>query len=110
MSLKLNVILALCVSAAYAQQRQPPMVQEPQTIPLWQGKAPGAVGDEDIDKPTLTIYMPPNTTGPLTAVIIAPGGSYRGLASNLEGRAPANFLNSLGVAAFVLKYRLGPRY
>ncbi len=110
MNLKTTVILAICVSTAYAQQRQPPIVQEPQTIPLWQGKAPGAAGDEDIDKPTLTIYMPPNTTGPLTAVIIAPGGSYRGLASNLEGRAPANFLNSLGVAAFVLKYRLGPRY
>ena len=110
MTFKPTVILALCVPLAYAQQRQPPIVQEPQTIPLWQGKAPGAVGDEDIDKPTLTIYMPPNTTGPMTAVIIAPGGSYRGLASNLEGRAPANFLNSLGVAAFVLKYRLGPRY
>jgi acetyl esterase/lipase len=54
--------------------------------------------------------MPPNTTGPMTAVIIAPGGSYRALSMNLEGRAPANFLNSIGVAAFVLKYRLGPRY
>jgi acetyl esterase/lipase len=96
--------------SVFAQQRPAPILQEPQTIPLWQGKAPGAVGDEDPDKPTLTVYMPPNTTGPMTAVIIAPGGSYRGLASNLEGRAPANFLNSLGVAAFVLKYRLGPRY
>jgi len=104
------LVLFLSAGITHAQQRQPPILQEPQTIPLWQGKAPGAVGDEDIDKPTLTIYMPPNTTGPMTAVIIAPGGSYRGLSMNLEGRAPANFLNSMGVAAFVLKYRLGPRY
>jgi acetyl esterase/lipase len=104
------VFVSFVVGTAFAQQRQPPILQEPQTIPLWQGKAPGAVGDEDLDKPSLTIYMPPNTTGPMTAVIIAPGGSYRALSMNLEGRAPANFLNSIGVAAFVLKYRLGPRY
>jgi len=43
-------------------------------------------------------------------VIIAPGGSYARLSMNLEGRAPANYLNTLGIAAFVLRYRLGPRY
>jgi acetyl esterase/lipase len=100
----------LFAAIACAQLREPPILQDPQIIPLWQGKAPGAVGEEDLDKPTLTVYMPPNTTGPMTAVIIAPGGSYRALSMNLEGRAPANFLNSIGVAAFVLKYRLGPRY
>ena len=47
------------------------------------------------DTPTLTIYMPPNTTGPMTAVVIAPGGGYVGLSMNLEGRMPANFLNNL---------------
>jgi acetyl esterase/lipase len=54
--------------------------------------------------------MPPNTTGPMTAVIVAPGGGYRTLSMNKEGRIPAIYLNSLGVAAFVLKYRLGPKY
>ncbi len=93
-----------------AQQRTPPILQEPSTIPLWTDRAPGAVGDEDLDKPTLTIYMPPNTTGPMTAVIIAPGGGYSRLSMNLEGRAPANYFNDLGVAACVLKYRVGPRY
>ena len=44
------------------------------------------------------------------AVIVCPGGSYRALASNHEGRQVASYLNSLGVAAFVLRYRLGPRY
>ena len=88
----------------------PPIMQEPQTLLLWPNGAPGAQGTEDRDKPAITVYMPPNTTGPMTAVIIAPGGSYRALASNLEGRAPANYFNTLGVAAFVLRYRLGPQY
>jgi len=44
------------------------------------------------------------------AVVICPGGGYRNLASNHEGRQIASYMNSLGVAAFVLRYRLGPRY
>jgi acetyl esterase/lipase len=95
---------------AAQQPAAPPLMQEPQTILLWPGGAPGAQGTEDRDKPAITVYMPPNTTGPLTAVIVAPGGSYRALASNLEGRAPANYFNALGIAAFVLRYRLGPQY
>ena len=94
----------------FAQRGAPPLVQDPQTIPLWTGKAPGALGDADTDIPTLTIYMPRDTTGPMTAVIIAPGGGYGALAMNHEGRLPANYFNGLGMAAFVLKYRLGPRY
>jgi acetyl esterase/lipase len=77
---------------------------------LWPAGAPGAQGTEDRDKPAITVYMPPNTTGPMTAVIVAPGGSYARLSMNLEGRAPANYLNALGIAAFVLRYRLGPQY
>lgn len=103
-------IAVIVVPSVLEQQRAAPIVQDPQTFPLWQGKAPGALGEADEDIPTLTIYMPPNTTGPMTAVIIAPGGGYQHLASNHEGRLPANFLNTLGVAAFVLKYRLGPKY
>lgn len=96
--------------AAVLAQAPTPILQEPQTIRLWEGKAPGALGDAPEDVPTLTIYMPPNTAGPMTAVIVAPGGGYRALSMNKEGRIPANQLNSLGIAAFVLKYRLGPKY
>src|SRR5437660_2990162 len=99
----------VAVRSAAAQPPLPPILQEPQTLLLWPGGAPGALGQEDRDKPAITIYMPPNTTGPMTAVIIAPGGSYARLSMNNEGRAPANYLNTLGVAAFVLRYRLGPR-
>jgi acetyl esterase/lipase len=94
-----------------AQGQTPaPILQEPQTIPLWEGKAPGAQGTAADDIPTLTIYMPPVTTGPMTAVIVAPGGGYRTLSMNKEGRLPASYLNTIGVAAFLLKYRLGPKY
>jgi acetyl esterase/lipase len=104
----LALALAACGSAA--EQPAPPLMQEPQTILLWPAGAPGALGQEDTDKPALTVYMPSNTAGPMTAVIVAPGGSYRALATNKEGRLPASYLNSLGIAAFVLRYRLGPQY
>ena len=101
--------IVISTSGAFAQNA-PPILQEPQTIPLWQGRAPGALGDAPEDVPTLTIYMPPDTRGPMTAIIVAPGGGYRALSMNKEGRLPAAYLNSLGIAAFVLKYRLGPKY
>jgi acetyl esterase/lipase len=80
---------------------------------LWDNGAPGALGDTDDDKPSLTLF--PVRTGPAgpvptTAVIIAPGGSYARLSANHEGRQVANWFNSQGVTAFVLRYRLGPRY
>lgn len=79
------------------------------TVPLWAGEAPGALGTEDRDRPTLTIFLPGRDAAP-TGVIVCPGGGYGALADNHEGRQVANWLNSMGVAAFVLKYRLGPRY
>ncbi len=82
----------------------------PQTFPLWQGKAPGALGDAYDDRPTITLFAPSSNHDPATAVIVFPGGSYAHLASNHEGRQIANWLNSLGIVAFVVKYRLGPRY
>ena len=104
----LGFVALVCATAL--AQTPAPILQEPQTIPLWQGRAPGAQGDAPEDIPTLTIYMPAATTGPMTAVIIAPGGGYRALSMNKEGRQPASYLNSLNIAAFVLKYRLGPKY
>ena len=109
-----TIVLALLLISGAARVGRPqtpaPILQEPQTIPLWEGQTPGALGSAPEDVPTLTIYMPPSTTGPMTAVIVAPGGGYRALSMNKEGRLPASYLNTLGVAAFVLKYRLGPKY
>ena len=97
-----GLLLFLTPAAGALAQAPAPILQEPQTLPLWPGRAPGAAGDAAEDVPTLTIYMPPATAGPMTAVIVAPGGGYRNLSMNKEGRIPANYLNSLGIAAFVL--------
>jgi acetyl esterase/lipase len=77
---------------------------------LWPGGAPGAQGTEDIDQPSLAPYLAPAGRGTGTAVIVCPGGGYGGLSMDKEGDQIAKWLNSLGVTAFVLKYRLGPKY
>ncbi|MCC7009536.1 MAG: alpha/beta hydrolase [Acidobacteria bacterium] len=82
---------------------------EPVTIRLWEQRAPGALGTDEADVPTLTYYAPQGR-GAGTAVVVAPGGGYGALAMNHEGRQIANWLNAQGVAAFVLRYRLGPTY
>jgi acetyl esterase/lipase len=77
---------------------------------LWPQGAPGAVGAEERDKPWLTIYLPPADKTNGAAVVVCPGGGYGALATGHEGKEPAEWLNRHGIAAFVLRYRLGPRY
>src|SRR6266480_1483769 len=101
----LSMILATLTGATLA----PSFFTEPKVELLWPNGTPGAVGKEDADRPELRIYLPsakPSGTG----VVVCPGGGYGALAMDHEGRQIAQWLNSLGVAAFVLKYRLGPRY
>jgi acetyl esterase/lipase len=76
---------------------------------LWAAGAPGAAGDADDDKPTITAYLPAENPTK-TAVVIAPGGGYQHLSMVKEGSDVAAWLNARGVAAFVLKYRLGMKY
>jgi acetyl esterase/lipase len=86
-------------------------VTDHQVVTLWPGGAPGAKGnDPDRDVPTLTVWLAKPETATGAAVIICPGGGYGMLALDHEGRQVAGWLNSLGVTAFVLKYRLGPTY
>lgn len=82
-----------------------PLLLAATTIPLWEGKAPHAVGATDTDKPTMTLYIAPPDKANGTAVVVCPGGGYGGLAMDHEGKQAAEFLNGLGVSAFVLKYR-----
>jgi acetyl esterase/lipase len=77
---------------------------------LWPDGAPGAVGDKPADRPKITVYLAPEETRNGAAVVVCPGGGYAVLASDHEGRMVAQWLNGLGVSAFVLQYRLGPRY
>jgi acetyl esterase/lipase len=80
------------------------------TMLLWADGVPGALGDADDDKPTLTVFLPVKENATKTGVVVAPGGSYTHLAMEKEGFAFARWLNERGVAAFVLQYRLGPKY
>jgi acetyl esterase/lipase len=75
-------------------------------FPLWANGAPGALGTNAHDIPTLTPYLPDPAIATGAAVVVCPGGGYGGLASH-EGPDYALFLNKQGVTAFVLKYRLG---
>ena len=77
-----------------------------QTIRLWAGPAPQAKGDACEDIPTLTIFEPQRGTDNGSAVVIFPGGAYRDLAANLEGRQFADWFTVRGFRAFVLSYRL----
>jgi acetyl esterase/lipase len=77
---------------------------------LWPAGAPGAVGDEERDKPSITVRPAEPAKAGGCAVVVCPGGGYGALAADHEGRQIADWLNSLGVSAFVLKYRLAPRY
>lgn len=94
--------LALSVAVTFAGGAE--------VIPLWPGPAPGALGDAEADRPTLTIYRAATENHVPTGVIVCPGGSYLGLASTYEGSEVAEWFNRLGISAFVLKYRVGPRY
>jgi acetyl esterase/lipase len=97
--------LALLLSLTLCSQ-----APEPKTEPLWPKGAPGAVGTEPADKPTLTAYLSPADKATGTAVVICPGGGYGFLADQHEGKDIARWLNARGVAGFVVHYRIAPRY
>lgn len=101
-TLSILILIALAPRASLAAQ--------PAVELLWPNGAPGALGNVDEDRPTLTIYLPDASKAVDVGVVVCPGGGYVNLAMNHEGRQVAEWLNSFGIAAFVLKYRLGPRY
>jgi len=89
-----------------------------QVIPLWKNGAPGFESRrhepeqhkdwwyKNIHNPSLTVFLPPAGKANGTAVVVAAGGGHRELVFNPEGVEPAQYLASLGVTAFALKYRL----
>jgi len=110
---KLPVLAAAFFAAALFLQ-----AEEPTVIPLWEKGAPGFEERRsepelakdywirNIHNPSLTVFLPPKEKANGAAVLICPGGGHRELVYKAEGVEPAQFLNQLGVAAFVLKYRL----
>jgi acetyl esterase/lipase len=109
--LLLLAIVCINQSSAFCQK-------SPVEIPLWSNGAPGFENRRDeptqakdwwvknIHNPSITVYAPPKDKATGTAVIVCPGGGHRELVYNAEGKEAAEFLNSIGVTAFVLKYRL----
>ena len=97
------------------------VAQAPQEIRLWPGKAPGSenwtvpeatttspTGDRtitNVSDPTVTVFLPPPASATGTAVVVAPGGALRLLGWDNEGVKVAQWLNTKGIAALVLKYR-----
>ena len=95
---------------------------EPQVIALWPGGAPGSEDwtqketisamqsgmkvIRNVTQPTLTAYLPDPAIATGTAMIVCPGGAFHFLAYEHEGIQVAAWLNSRGIAAFMLKYRL----
>ena len=98
------------------------------TVNLWPGKAPGETAElppeafqpakekqlqvkrlGNVSVPQLAAYLPPKEKATGTLVIVAPGGGYSILAIEHEGTQVAEWLNSIGVAAAVLKYRVPRR-
>lgn len=118
MWIRRSLALVLCLlPSAVALGQQP--AAAPTTVPLWANGAPGSESRRsepelaqdywvrNVHDPSLTVFLPPKEKATGAAVVICPGGGHRLLVFNSEGVEPAKFLNSLGVAAFVLKYRLG---
>ena len=97
-------VLALVAAVASGADEQPTG-----PIPLWPQGAPGALGTEPGDVPTVTVYPAPAAQGPAPAIVVCPGGGYAGLAGH-EAEPIARWMNTLGITGVVLKYRLGPRY
>jgi len=89
---------------------QSAIAAEPPMFLLWPEGAPGAAGKEDLDKPAIWIHKPSAEKANGAAVIICPGGGYGHLAMTYEGHEVADWYNEYGVTAFVLRYRLAPRY
>ncbi len=96
----------IVLTLAFGLAAMTAFAQSPPSIPLWPDGAPGALGTNASDIPTLTAYLPEPGKATGAAIVICPGGGYGGLAAH-EGNDYALFLNQQGVAGFVLKYRLG---
>ena len=104
--MKALLLLTTLVSASFAAGPNAPY-----NIPLWdEGKVPLAQSDGPLDKPFLTVFEPPPGKANGASVIVAPGGSNIMLMYGAEGMEVAERYNEWGVTAFVLTYRLSPRY
>ena len=114
-----NRFLFLILSLQFLVLFQVFAQEAPKQISLWPKGAPGFEDRrnepeqakdwwvKNIHNPSITVFSPAKENDKGIGVLICPGGGHRALVYNSEGRDPALYLNSLGITAFVLKYRLG---
>src|SRR5215471_6123126 len=111
MKVAISMLLLLIALQSFAQE----------SVPLYTNAIPNSIERPDeesirdpketyqfllnVSRPTLTIYLPKKADANKAAVIILPGGSYRGVSIVKEGQEVALAFNEMGIAAFVLKYR-----
>lgn len=115
-----RVVLRVCLAACFALTAGAAWAEP--TVNLWPGTAPGSEGWSqkeqvvpntpigtvalDVVAPTLELFLPEKSKATGVGVIVAPGGFCVALALSAEGTDVARWLQSRGIAAFVLKYRL----
>jgi acetyl esterase/lipase len=107
------VLTVICLQSVTSQAQHNPIV-----VPLWTNGAPGFEERKNepeqakdwwiknIHNPSISVYLPSKEKATGAAVLICPGGGHRELVFNAEGAEAAEYFNSIGVAAVVLKYRL----
>jgi len=100
-----NRVTALLCLGVLTLLSVPAIAAGPEVEVLWPDGAPDAKGTADGDTPSLTIYLPAKDKATGAAVVICPGGGYGHLAMDHEGHQIGQWLNSFGVAGFILKYR-----
>ncbi len=98
------LFICLLSAAVFAQDAAKPA--QPPAMPLWPNGTPGAKGSAPEDIPSIQLYPAPADKANGAAIVVCPGGGYGALASH-EGHDIAVWLNSIGITAVVLKYRLG---
>ena len=101
-----QLLYRLFQSPGQVSRKRPPVLAD-EPIVLWPDGAPGAVGKEPGDIPTLTPYFPPAEKANGAAIIVCPGGGYSHLADH-EGRPVAEWLNTLGITALCAEIPAGP--
>ena len=103
--MKQLLVIAVLVLSAFAG-----LMKAQTPIALWENGAPNALGKEPLDIPTITPYLASKEIATGAAIVVFPGGGYSHLSEIKEGSDVAKWLNTLGISAFVVKYRLGMKY
>ncbi len=108
----MNTVKIVVLIIGLAAVWQPAVAGDPapEQIVLWPQGAPEAKGSSEKDIPVVFHYAPPKDHATGAAIVVCPGGGYGGLAMDHEGEQIGRWLNSEGIAAFVLRYRHAPGY